>query len=55
MLHTVYIYNDDKEIIQTGQIYCDRYYIMVVNNHMVLLIVSGSMHYHINGSYIIVI
>ena len=55
MFHTVYIYNNDKLLIQQGRIYCDEYYIREREQGMILIVLSGALAYTIYGSYIIVI
>lgn len=55
MFHNVYIYNNDKKLIQRGKIWCDDYYISNYDNYMLLVALSDSMQYRIYGSYIIVI
>ena len=55
MLHTVYIYDKDKNLVRQGQIYCNDYCLFVYGNEMSLAMLSGNIVYSIRGSYIIVI
>lgn len=55
MLHIVYIYNNDKKLIQCGKIWCNDYHISNYDNYMLLVALSGTIQYRIYGSYIIVI
>lgn len=55
MLHTVYIYNNDRHLVKQGIIYCSDYCLVENGNHMTLIMLSGNIIYSIRGSYIIVI
>lgn len=55
MLHTVYIYDYNKQLSGQGQIYCKDYHLFEYDNEMVLIMLSGNIVYSIRGSYIIVI
>lgn len=55
MLHTVYIYNNDRRLMKQGIIYCSDYFLFEKGNHMILVMLSGNIVYSIRGSYIIVI
>lgn len=55
MLHTVYIYNNDRHLVRQGIIYCSDYCLFEKGNHMTLIMLSGNIIHSIRGSYIIVI
>lgn len=55
MLHTVYIYDDNKQLSRQGRIYCNDYCLFEHGNEMVLTMLSGNIVHSIRGSYIIVI
>ena len=55
MMHTVYIYNNDRRLVRQGTIYCSDYCLFEKGNHMVLIMLTGNLVYSIRGSYIIVI
>lgn len=57
MLHTVYIYNNDRHLVRQGVIYCSDYSLFENSNGngMILIMLSGNLIYSICGSYIIVI
>lgn len=55
MLHTVYIYNNDRHLVRHGTIYCSDYSLIESDNYMILIMLSGNLVYSIRGSYIIVI
>ena len=55
MLHTVYIYNNDRHLVRQGRIYCDDYYLFEHGNEMALTMLCGDIVHSIRGSYIIVI
>ena len=55
MLHTVYIYDNNKQLSRQGKIYCNDYSLFEYGNEMVLIMLSGNIVYSIRGSYIIVI
>ena len=55
MLHTVYIYNNDRHLVKQGIIYCNDYCLFERGNEMVLTMLAGNIVYSIRGSYIIVI
>lgn len=55
MLHTVYIYSQNRRFARQGKIYCDDYCLFEHGNEMVLTMLSGNIVHSIRGSYIIVI
>lgn len=55
MLHTVYIYDSNKQLSRQSQIYCNDYCLFAHDNEMILIMLSGNIVYNIRGSYIIVI
>jgi hypothetical protein len=55
MLHTVYIFDNNKQLSRQGKIYCDDYCLYERGNEMVLMMLSGNIVHSICGSYIIVI
>ena len=55
MLHTVYIYDNNKQLSRQGKIYCDDYCLFERGNEMVLMMLSGNIMGTIRGRYIIVI
>ena len=55
MLHTVYIFDNNKQLSRQGKIYCDDYRLFEHGNEMVLMMLSGNIVHSIRGRYIIVI
>lgn len=55
MMHTVYIYDNNRHLVRQGIIYCSDYCLFEKGNHMILVVLSGDLAYSIRGSYIIVI
>ena len=55
MLHTVYIYNNDRHLVKQGIIYSNDYSLFEHGNEMILSMLSGDIVYSVRGSYIIVI